>query len=157
MGAPLRDDPHASHRAAAHGDWIPVNGHIARLLSVIFCVCVVAAACSRGPAPSAAEGQSLYAESGCGSCHGASASGDGPVAHTLDPKPTDLHRASSFKTRYDEGALAEMLAVGIASHNHPAAIAGDAHHNQGMPPFAHLSEDERRSLALYVMSLNTDK
>lgn len=98
----------------------------------------------------------LYAENGCGSCHGASGSGDGPVAPTLDPKPTDLHRASTFKTRFDETAMAQMLAVGIASHNHSADIAHDAHHNQGMPPFPHLSDSERRSLALYVMSLNAD-
>ncbi|MBM3808457.1 MAG: cytochrome c [Acidimicrobiia bacterium] len=49
-----------------------------------------------------------------------------------------------------------MLAVGIARHDHPAEISHDAHHNQGMPPFPHLSDSERRSLALYVMSLNVD-
>lgn len=114
------------------------------------------AGCSPQTSPSADDGQQLYAENGCGSCHGASASGDGPVAPTLDPKPTDLHRASTFKTRFDETALAGMLAVGIPSHNHAANAAGDAHHNQGMPPYGHLSDAERRSLALYVMSLNTD-
>lgn len=99
----------------------------------------------------------LYAESGCGSCHGASGSGDGAIADRLDPKPTDLHRASTFKTTFDEAALAEMLATGIATHHHaPGATMTDLHHNQGMPPFPHLSESERRSLALYVMSLNVD-
>ncbi len=113
------------------------------------------AAC--GPRPSVEEGQMLYAENGCGSCHGASASGDGPVAPTLDPPPTDLHRASTYKTRFEEAALAQMLRDGIATHHHaPGATMTDLHHNQGMPPFPHLSDLERRSLARYVMSLNTD-
>jgi high-affinity iron transporter len=133
-----------------------VSIRIARLLSLTGLACLFAAGCSRGPAPSVTAGQSLYAESGCGSCHGASGSGDGPVAATVDPRPTDLHQASAFKTAFDETALAQMLAVGIASHNHPPEVAMDQHHNQGMPPFPHLSESERRSLALYVMSLNTD-
>lgn len=133
-----------------------MSTRIARLLSYSGIASLLVTGCSRGASPSVAAGQLLYAESGCGSCHGKAGDGRGPIASTLDPAPTDLRHGMAFKSSFDEVSLAEMLATGIATHNHPADATVDAHHNQGMPPFPHLSDTERRSLALYVMSLNTD-
>jgi mono/diheme cytochrome c family protein len=64
------------------------------------------------------------------------------VARTLNPPPRDFRTASAFKNGADEGAIAQTLATGIPG--------GGA-----MPLYAHLTDRERRSLALYVISLRT--
>lgn len=87
------------------------------------------------------EGRALYAENGCATCHGAEGHGDGPVGKTLTPTPRDFRDGAAFKAGRDEGAIARTVADGF---------------NQGgskMPAFSHLSEQERRSLALFVISL----
>jgi mono/diheme cytochrome c family protein len=92
-------------------------------------------------APTVHEGRELYAENGCATCHGAEGHGDGPVGKTLTPMPRDFRDGAAFKAGRDEGAIARTVAEG---------------YNQGgskMPAFAHLSEQERRSLALFVISL----
>ncbi len=98
----------------------------------------------------------LYAENGCASCHGPGGRGDGPVGQTLDPRPRDFQDVAAFKRGFDVEAIAHTLATGILV---PAAAATGAtgapsHHQQGMPKFDHLSEFERQSLALYVISLH---
>jgi copper(I)-binding protein len=92
--------------------------------------------------PSIDEGRGLYASDGCAACHGLAGIGDGPVARTLNPPPRDFRTASAFKNGADEGAIAQTLATGIPG--------GGA-----MPLYAHLTDRERRSLALYVISLRT--
>lgn len=86
-------------------------------------------------------GAELYAENGCATCHGVDGHGDGPVGQTLTPAPRDFRDASAFKAGRDVTAIARTIADGF---------------NQGgskMPAFGHLSEQERRSLALFVISL----
>lgn len=88
-----------------------------------------------------ARGATLYADNGCATCHGPDGRGNGPIAGTLTPTPRDFRDAASFKAGGDEVSIARTLAEGF---------------NQGgskMPAFSHLSEQERRSLALFVMSL----
>ncbi len=92
--------------------------------------------------PSIDEGRLLYASDGCAACHGLAGIGDGPVARTLNPPPRDFRTASAFKNGADEGSIAQTLATGIPG--------GGA-----MPLYAHLTDRERRSLALYVISLRT--
>lgn len=86
------------------------------------------------------EGKALYRESGCGSCHGASGHGDGPVAKTLDPRPRDFRDQAAFKNGTDVGAIARTVETGVPQGGR-------------MPQFSHLTERERRSLALYVITL----
>jgi mono/diheme cytochrome c family protein len=115
-----------------------------------------AAACDRPPLPTAKEGRTLYAENGCASCHGPGGRGDGAVARTLDPRPRDFQDVAAFKRGFDVDAIARTLATGILLPAAPAtgATGAPSHHQQGMPKFDHLSEVERQSLALYVISLH---
>ncbi len=114
--------------------------------------------CSREVVPTVAEGKMLYAENGCASCHGQTGRGDGPIAGTLDPKPTNFRDAAAFKSGVEVAALAAVIAKGIAVAASSPAVGAEvpAHHDQGMPPFGHLSDLERSSLALHVMSLRDE-
>ncbi|HEV3059819.1 MAG TPA: cytochrome c [Vicinamibacterales bacterium] len=90
---------------------------------------------------SAAEGRTLYETNGCVSCHGLQGHGDGPVGKTLTPAPRDFRGAGAFKNGTDVVAIARTLAMGLSG-------------NGGrMPQFGHLTEVERRSIALFVISL----
>jgi mono/diheme cytochrome c family protein len=110
-------------------------------------------ACAR-PGPSAAKGASLYLANGCASCHGTSGGGDGPIAARLSDPPTDLRNAALFQSGSGEAEIAKTLAEGVLG----AAAASDphlhhTHHELAMPKFDHLTDLERRSIALYVISL----
>lgn len=94
----------------------------------------------------------LYEANGCASCHGPEGHGDGPVASSLEVRPTDLRYVAGFRNGSDEEAIARTLQTGIAVH-HEAPATSVAHHDLVMPAFSHLSEEERRSLARYVISL----
>jgi len=116
---------------------------------------LVVASCAREPLPTVREGRALYAENGCGGCHGPTGRGDGTVAATLDPRPRDFHDPAAFKHGFDVAAIAATIATGMLVEAAPAtgATGAPVHHQQGMPRFPHLSVVERQSLALYVMSL----
>jgi len=64
----------------------------------------------------------------------------------------------TFKRGFEMAAIAQTLATGILVAAPEGTGEGGAplHHKQGMPKFDHLSETERQSLALYVMSLHND-
>ncbi len=116
-------------------------------------------ACGPGQAPVSSDaGRALYRQNGCGSCHGAAGRGDGPISHTLDPRPTDLTQAAIFKRGADEMAIADVLAMGIPADASAFGFDDHAghHHSQGMPPYGHLSTAERRSLARFIQSLQPD-
>lgn len=115
---------------------------IRRLVAVLGLAAVAAAAAGCGPRPSAAEGRELYAANGCANCHGGSGHGDGPIAVTLSPRPRDFRDRSAFRQGDSEAAIAATLTAGIRS--------GGA-----MPRYSHLSERERRSLAMFVRALQT--
>jgi high-affinity iron transporter len=126
--------------------------HVPRALG---CVALSLAACAR-PVPSVADGRSLYLANGCASGHGPSGSGDGPIAAKLSDPPTDLRNAAHFQRGSGEAQIAKTLAEGVLG----AAAASDphlhhTHHELAMPKFDHLTDMERRSIALYVISLRT--
>ncbi|MBL8137642.1 MAG: c-type cytochrome [Acidobacteria bacterium] len=123
---------------------------------VVVATVFAGAACEQGPLPTQKEGRMLYAENGCASCHGPAGRGDGPVGQTLDPRPRDFQDVAAFKRGFDVEAIARTLATGILVPAAPArgATGAPSHHQQGMPKFDHLSEVERQSLALYVISLH---
>jgi len=132
--------------------WISVRPALA--VCLVVCAAFAFPACQHEEV-SAEAGRALYRQNGCGSCHGASGRGDGPISHTLDPQPTDLTQPAAFKRGTAEVAIAETLAAGIPA---PGSMPGmdDSiahHHSQGMPPYPHLSMGERRSLARYINAL----
>lgn len=113
-------------------------------------------ACATVPAPSADAGRELYGEHGCASCHGRDGQGDGPVGRTIDPPPRDFRDAAAFRQGTDVAAIAQTLATGVTSRPPGTGAPDRAHdHRLVMPRFDHLSESERRSLALFVISLRS--
>lgn len=110
---------------------------------------VLLAGCAR---PSISEGRALYQANGCASCHGPEARGDGPMAANLPVRPIDLHDISQLKRGASEDAIAQTLEEGVSTvHSVPALQ--ETHHVLVMPKFDHLTETERRSIALYLISL----
>jgi high-affinity iron transporter len=98
-----------------------------------------------GDGSSVPEGRALYEANGCVSCHGLQGHGDGPVGKTLTPAPRDFRDAGAFKNGTDVAAIARTLAAGLS-------VNGGQ-----MPRFSHLTEAERRSIALFVISLREQK
>jgi len=112
------------------------------------------ASCGR-TGPSVTEGRTLYQANGCASCHGPSGHGDGPLASKLASAPIDLGDISLYTQGTTEEAITQTLSKGVTLvHGTPALHQN--HHASAMPKFDHLSETERRSLALYVISLRRD-
>jgi mono/diheme cytochrome c family protein len=118
----------------------------------VFLIVVLTIACP-GRTPSVIEGQALYRANGCTSCHGPSGQGDGPLAATLPSKPADLRYPGSFTRGATETEIAKTLAEGIPIPQGASPHLLHAHHELSMPRFDHLTEYERRSIALYVISL----
>jgi mono/diheme cytochrome c family protein len=98
-------------------------------------------ACRRDPPPSLDLGREMYAVAGCASCHGRNGHGDGGSAGQLKSPPRDFRDGSAFTN----GRTVDAIAVTIAN--------GVLRNGSQMPGFPHLTERERRSLALFVMSL----
>lgn len=92
--------------------------------------------------PTVAAGEQLYRSNGCASCHGPDGHGDGPVGRSLIPPPRDFRVAAAFKAGTDMESIALTLAIGVP--------AGGS-----MPLYAHLTNDERRALARFLISLRT--
>lgn len=101
-----------------------------------------AAACSVERTPTVVHGRNLYAENGCANCHGQTGKGDGPIAKTLNPPPRNFTDDAAYRSGRDETSIAATLARGIDTDG------------SKMPAFAHLNDEERRSLALFVISLH---
>ena len=87
------------------------------------------------------QGKGLYAANGCGTCHGATGRGDGPVARTLSPPPRDFRDASAFKNGADPTSVANTIATGLTRDGGQ------------MQSYFHLSDRERFLLARFVISL----
>jgi mono/diheme cytochrome c family protein len=107
--------------------------------------------------PSVDQGKLLYRANGCGSCHGADGRGDGPLAATLRSSPANLRDAAQFKKGISEADIARTLAEGILDAKGSTPQLHHNHHELAMPKFDHLSERERRSIALYVISIQENK
>lgn len=112
------------------------------------------AGCGR-PVPSVKEGRRLYEANGCVSCHGLSGRGDGPLGPRLASKPVDLSDPALFLQGSTEDAIARTLAEGVTVVRATPELHHN-HHEAAMPKFDHLTEVERHSIALYVISLRRD-
>jgi hypothetical protein len=76
------------------------------------------------------------------------------MAPSLSPKPVDLRNPALFQKGSGEEAIARTIAEGIVNAEIPHSLH-HIHHELAMPGFAHLTEKERKSVALYVISLRT--
>jgi high-affinity iron transporter len=87
--------------------------------------------------PDVARGARLF-EAQCATCHGAQGRGDGPLAATLDPRPTALsdHARARQRTLF---ALHQIIGNGVAG--------------TAMNSFASLSDEDRWALAFFVGTL----
>ncbi len=90
----------------------------------------------------AARGKILYARHGCAVCHGPDGRGDGPVGRSMKQKPRDFRDVNAFRNGRSLGAISETIRLGVA------------HRGVGMPAYPHLPEEERRTLAAYVVSIH---
>lgn len=90
--------------------------------------------------PDLDRGAQLYAEN-CGSCHGESGQGDGPLALGMEPAPTDFHDADRAGQRSLFG-LYNTITLGVAG--------------TPMPARPDLSDMERWALAFYVGGMYAD-
>ena len=91
-----------------------------------------------------AEGHKLYERNDCGKCHGPKGHGDGPTTKTVHFSPRDFRDASAFVNGYSVDRIARTIGTGVGS--------GD----QSMPSYSSLSKDDRKLLAVFVMSLRED-
>lgn len=73
------------------------------------------------------------------------------MAASLSVRPADFRYPSTFLRGASEDAIANTLYEGVAIHRVSAQHV--AHHDLVMPRFDHLTENERRSIALFVISL----
>ena len=121
------------------------------VLSLLVGSAAILEGCAR---PTVNEGRSLYEANGCASCRGPAGHGDGPLALNLPAKPIDLRDPAQFKRGTSEDEIAETLARGISiTHFMPALH--HTHHMLLMPSFNHLTRAQRRSIALYLISLRS--
>jgi mono/diheme cytochrome c family protein len=121
-------------------------------LGALGMLATLATGCAR---PSVSQGRTLYRANGCASCHGPDGHGDGPLAPHLPADPIDFRNVSLFKRGATEDDIAETLLEGV-SQVHTIPILHQTHHELLMPKFDHLTKIERRSIALYVISLRID-
>ena len=92
-------------------------------------------------APDPGQAAALFSQQ-CAGCHGTYGHGDGPMAATLDPAPTDF---------LDAGRARERSLLGLYT-TITRGVEGTA-----MPAHAQLSEEARWGLAFYVGSLWADQ
>lgn len=110
-------------------------------VALVLFVMGIAAGCKKDPPPTLEMGRDLYAVAGCVSCHGREGHGDGSSAGQLTSPPRDFRDVSAFTN----GRTVDDIALTIAN--------GLERNGALMPAFSHLSEQERKSLALFVIAL----
>jgi len=108
-------------------------------ITLLLGLCAVLFASHQHKIPSVAAGRDLYEANGCASCHGLSGHGDGILAGRLPSKPIDFRDASAFTRGASQDDIVEALIEDTM-----------------MPRFDHLSETERQSIPLYVISIRSE-
>lgn len=101
---------------------------------------MLAALVAAGCTDSVDAGRQLYMTHGCAVCHGSGGRGDGPSAARLAVPPTDFAKVDQYRN----GSSAEDIAATI---RYGPGTPGP------MPPYAHISEEDARLLAAWIVSL----
>lgn len=86
-------------------------------------------------------GRQLYERHGCAQCHGPEGRADGPLAESLRPPPRDLQDPGQYRRGHEVDQIEESIRKGVRSGG------------RKMPAYGHLTEDDLRSMAVYVHSL----
>ncbi len=84
-------------------------------------------------------GQDLYKKNACHSCHGLYGKGDGPVGLKLNPTPRNYKDMDSYKQGSGLEDIMNTLLTGV-----PGTL---------MAAYSHISEEDRRAIASYVVYL----
>ena len=113
-------------------------------LALVLCAC--------GAEPTVDAGRQLYNDNGCAGCHGPTGRGDGFIRANLPSVPVDLTNPATFRRGSDESSIARTIFTGVHLLPQPD-VRQDTRHVMAMPKFDHLTELERHSIALYVVSL----
>ena len=101
---------------------------------------ILASVAVAGCADRADAGRQLYMKHGCAVCHGAGGHGDGPNAARYVVPPTDFSKVDEYRSGSSVEDIARTIRFG------PSAPGP-------MPPFAHISEEDARLLAAWIVSL----
>lgn len=91
--------------------------------------------------PNPLRGKDLYQEL-CADCHGAEGLGDGPKGRGLDPKPAN-YMGAGMDERLSPARVAATIRFGVSG--------------TAMVPFTQLAEEDRYSIAFYVLGLRHAK
>jgi len=86
-------------------------------------------------------GRRIYDSNGCANCHGSDGSGRGPNAAYMNPPPRDYRDPGAYKAGISVDAVAQSIATGFSEDG------------AAMPAFAHLTAEQLRQLASFVVSL----
>lgn len=85
------------------------------------------------------EGKELFTQSACHSCHGMEGYGDGPAGVNLKPPPRDYRELTNYKQGSSLEDITNTLLTGVPGTT--------------MAPYPHISEENRRAIASYVVYL----
>lgn len=108
---------------------------------MIWLLALAAAATPKATPELIARGRGLYAV-WCVACHGETGAGDGPTAHTLDPRPRNF-RTQTFKQGARPGQIFTTLTKGVSG--------------TAMVSYKNLADEERWALAFYVAELKAGR
>lgn len=88
------------------------------------------------------KGQALYKKYGCAVCHGRNGHGNGQIARTLNPRPRDFHDPKTYKFGRSIEAVSRTILKGTINER-----------GMGMPGYPQIKEDERKTIATFIVSM----
>lgn len=87
-----------------------------------------------------AKGKELFERNGCAVCHGEEGRGDGRIAKTLKPPPRNFRDLAAYQQGTGVDEIARTIEKGVAGGG-------------TMPAYAHLSPEERKLIAQFIVHL----
>lgn len=122
---------------------------VACLLALLLSVAQLgnSATATKPDAGNVAKGKTLYQQKGCVPCHGEAGKGDGPVAKSIDPKPTNFTDAKVMSKLTDAQLNKAIKLGGKAVGKAPT-----------MPAYGEkMSDAEIKDVVAFVRSLTKSK
>ena len=92
------------------------------------------------------KGKALYKKFGCSVCHGRNGHGNGQIARTLNPPPRDFHDPKTYKKGRSIEAVARTILKGALNER-----------GMGMPPYPQITEEQRKEIAIFIVSMQQTK
>ncbi len=88
-------------------------------------------------------GKEVYLSYGCAVCHGKEGRGDGIIARTFDPRPTNFHDPKDYRQGTDNYHIRLAIKNGVIAKN------------SAMPAFKNIEDNDLQDLVNFLMSLQT--